>query len=253
MTQPRLDGAVAIVTGGSRGIGAATTRLFVEEGAKVLVGDLLDDEGKALADELGESVLFTHLDVTDPGSWADAVAQCEQTFGPPSVLINNAGVMEVGPLETAPIEQFERTFRVNALGCVLGMQAVAPVMRANGGGSIVIMSSVTGLIGTYGLSAYAASKAANAVLAKCAAIELGADGIRVNSVHPGGIDTQMSNQPEFAGMDKDAWYGTMPIPRIGQPEDIARLLLYLASDESAFSTGSEFVADGGMLAGPKAF
>ena len=253
MSRPRLDGAVAIVTGGSRGIGAATSQLFVAEGAKVLIGDVLDAEGKAVADELGSSAAYAHLDVTDAGSWAEAVATCELQLGPPSVLVNNAGVMVVGPIETAPIDQFEQAFRVNTLGCVLGIQAVVPSMRANGGGSIVVLSSATGLVGTYGLSAYAASKAANAVIAKCAAIELGADGIRVNSVHPGGVDTPMSNQPEFAGMDKDAWYGSMPIPRIGRPEDIARLLVFLASADSAFSTGSAFIADGGMLAGPKAF
>jgi 3alpha(or 20beta)-hydroxysteroid dehydrogenase len=254
MVGGRLDGKVALISGASRGIGAATARLFVSEGAEVLMGDVLDPEGEVVAKELGAAAAaFMHLDVTNSASWQRAVATCKEHFGAPSALVNCAGVMMVGPIDSAPIEQFERAFRVNVLGTVLGIQAVVPEMRANGGGSIVVMSSATGLVGTYGLSAYAASKAGNALIAKCAAIELGADGIRVNSVHPGGIDTPMSNQPEFSGMDKEGWYSTMPIQRIGQPEEIARLLLFLASDETSFSTGSEFIADGGMLAGPKAF
>jgi 3alpha(or 20beta)-hydroxysteroid dehydrogenase len=249
MAHGRLEGKVAIVTGGSRGIGAEISRLFVDEGAMVLIGDLLDEEGSALAEQLGSTAEFIHLDVTDPSSWAGAVRACKRSFGPPSVLINDAGVMAVAPIETATVEQFERTFRVNVLGSVLGIQAVLSDMRALGGGSIVNLSSVAGLVGAHGLAAYSASKAGNAVVSRCAAIELGSDGIRVNSVHPGGVDTPMSNQPEFDAMDKDSWYGSMPIPRIGQPEEIARVLLFLASDESSFMTGSECVVDGGRLAG----
>jgi 3alpha(or 20beta)-hydroxysteroid dehydrogenase len=249
----RLDGKVAIVTGGGGGIGSAIARAFVAEGARVVVADVRDEKGAQVATELGEAAASIHLDVTDPESWGAVVAGCNDRFGPPTVLVNNAGVMVVGPIETAPIEQFERTFCVNTMGPVLGIQAVAPAMRAAGGGSIVNMASATGIVGTAGLAAYAASKAANAIMAKCAAIELGPAGIRVNSVHPGGIDTDMSNQPEFEGMDKDAWYGAMPIPRIGRVDDIAPLVVYLASDESSFATGASFVVDGGMLAGPTAF
>jgi 3alpha(or 20beta)-hydroxysteroid dehydrogenase len=251
VTGHRLDGRVAIISGGVGAIGSAAARHFVAEGAQVLAGDLRDEEGAVLAKELGTAGAFAHLDVTDPGSWRHAVVACKERFGPPSVLINNAGVMVVGLIESAPVEQFERAFRVNVLGCVLGIQAVLAEMQANGGGSIVNMSSATGLVGTAALSAYAASKAGNEMVAKCAAIELGHHGIRVNSVHPGGIDTPMSNSPEFDAMDKDAWYGSMPIPRIGRPEDIAPLLVYLASNESSFCTGTAFIADGGMLAGPK--
>lgn len=251
MAGKRLDGKVAIVSGGAGAIGSAAARLFVAEGARVVVGDVRDADGMLLEQDLGRSGAFVHLDVTDPTSWRAAVAACTAQFGPPSVLINGAGVMMVGLIESAPVEQYERAYTVNTLGCVFGIQAVVPEMRANGSGSIVNISSATGLVGTAGLSAYAASKAGNEMVAKCAAIELGHDGIRVNSVHPGGIDTPMSNSPEFDSMDKDAWYGSMPIPRIGQPDDIAPLLLYLASDESGFCTGAAFVADGGMLAGPK--
>jgi 3alpha(or 20beta)-hydroxysteroid dehydrogenase len=249
----RLDGKVAIVTGGAGGIGAAIAEAFVAEGAEVLIADVRDGVCREVADRLGAAASPAHLDVTDAGSWASAVAACKERFGAPSVLVNNAGVMVVGPIEAAPVEQFERAFRVNALGAVLGIQAVVPEMRSIGGGSIVNMASATGIVGTAGLSAYAASKAASAVVVKCAAIELGRDGIRVNAIHPGGIDTDMSNQPEFEGMDKEAWYGAMPIPRIGRVDDIGPLVVYLASDESSFATGASFVIDGGMLAGPTAF
>jgi 3alpha(or 20beta)-hydroxysteroid dehydrogenase len=192
-------------------------------------------------------------DVRSAQSWAATVSACREQFGPPSVLINNAGVMLVGPIETATVADFETCFAVNTIGIFLGMQAVLATMRDNGGGAIVNMASNAGVVGTYGLPAYSASKAATIALTKTAAIEFGAAGIRVNAIAPGGVDTPMSNQPEFEGMDKSAWYSGLPIARIGQPEEIARLQLFLASTESSYCTGSVFLADGGQLAGPKAF
>jgi 3alpha(or 20beta)-hydroxysteroid dehydrogenase len=248
----RLAGRVAIVSGGSRGIGAAIVRTFVAEGALVVIGDLLADEGKSLAAELGDAVRFTHLDVRSEPDWQQAVSAAESEFGAVSILINCAGVMVVAPVELATVEQFQLAFEVNVLGAFLGTRAVIESMKRTTGGSIVIFSSAAGLEGSPGLCAYAASKAANASFAQTAAMELGAYGIRVNAVAPGGIDTKMSNQPEFAGFDRDAWYSKLPVPRIGRPEDIAPIVLMLASDESRYMTGNVVNIDGGMLAGHSA-
>jgi 3alpha(or 20beta)-hydroxysteroid dehydrogenase len=244
----RLEGKVAIITGGAGGIGSTTARHFVREGAKVLIADLLEAEGKALANELGEAAESVYLDVTDVGSWAAAVERCEQRFGPPSVLLNLAGVMVVGPLLDTPIELYERAFQVNTLGCIKGIKAVAGPMRANGGGSIVNMSSGAGYVAVSGLSAYAGSKAAIAMVTRCVAMELGHEGIRVNVVHPGGVDTPMSRGSGLTG-DVTEHYRSQPVARIGQTDDIAPLLVYLASDESAYCTGAAFVIDGGFSAG----
>lgn len=249
MAGGRLHGKVAIVTGGAGGIGSATASLFVNEGASVVVADVRDQEGGELTEKLGPAASYCHLDVTDAGSWREAVEACHHWYGPVSVLVSNAGVMVVSSIESATSEDFELAFRVNVIGVVLGIQAVVPDMRAIGGGSIVIVSSAASLGPAPGLSAYAASKAGCAIVSKCAAIELGHNGIRVNSVHPGGVDTAMSRGVNVH-RDRDASYRHRPIPRIGQPEEIARMLVFLASDESSFSTGDTFLADGGLLAGP---
>lgn len=251
--QQRLGGRVALISGGARGIGGATARLFVEHGAQVVIGDLLEDEGVALAAELGGAAVFTPLDVRSEASWGKAVQVANDSFGPPTVLHANAGVMVVGPLTMATADDFRRAMEVNLIGAALGIQAVVEPMTAAGGGSIIIMSSTAGLDGTPGLPAYAASKAANVSLTKTVALELSGLGIRVNAIAPGGIDTAMSNSPEFDEMDKDGWYGKLPIPRIGEVEEIARTVLFLASDESSYMTGSVLVVDGGQLAGRAAF
>jgi 3alpha(or 20beta)-hydroxysteroid dehydrogenase len=245
----KLDGKVAIVSGGARGQGEAEVRLFAHEGARVAFGDVLDDEGEAVAKDLGEGVLYQHLDVTQPSDWAAIVQIAEDRFGPITVLINNAGILKYAMIESLSLEDYLAVINVNQVGCFLGMQAVIPAMKAAGGGSIVNTSSTSGFIGTVGLVAYTASKFAVRGMTKVAAMELGRFGIRVNSVHPGGIDTAMVHLPEFGDVDTSAVFGAYPIPRVGQPEEIARLMVFLASEDSSFSTGAEFIADGGMLAG----
>jgi 3alpha(or 20beta)-hydroxysteroid dehydrogenase len=238
------------VSGGARGQGEAEARMFVAEGAKVVLGDILDDLGEKVAIDLGDDARYVHLDVTQPEDWKSAVDTAVSTFGKLDVLINNAGVLKVGMIEDQPLDEFMSVIKVNQVGCFLGMQAAVPALKAAGGGSIVNTSSVSGLIGTVGLVAYTASKFAVRGMTKVAAMELGPFNIRVNSVHPGGVDTEMLKLPEFGDVDMDAAYGAQPIARVGQPEEIAKMMVFLASDDSSFSTGAEFIADGGYTAGP---
>jgi 3alpha(or 20beta)-hydroxysteroid dehydrogenase len=246
----QLVGTNAIISGGARGIGAATSRRFVAEGARIIIGDVLEDAGQALADELGDNARFSKLDVRDAEDWTTAVKLCKAEFGLPTSLVSNAGVMVVGPIETATEDDYRRAFDVNVMGAFLGTRAVIDPMREAGGGSIVIISSTAGAAGAAGMAAYSASKAGNNMFAKCAALELGPLGIRVNSIVPGGFDTPMQNGPEFANVDIEAVYGTFPIGRIGQPEELANAVLFLTSSESSYATGATFTIDGGMLAGP---
>jgi 3alpha(or 20beta)-hydroxysteroid dehydrogenase len=246
----RLDGKVALISGAARGQGEAEARLFVDEGAKVVLGDVLDDLGEAVAKDIGDAAVFQHLDVTDGRDWDAAVKTAVDEFGGLGVLVNNAGILRVGMIETMLVEDYLSVIHVNQLGCFLGMKAAIPALRNAGGGSIINTSSTSGLSGMVGLSAYTASKFAIRGMTKCAAMELGRNGIRVNSVHPGGIDTAMTDLPEFAGVDKNAAYGALPIPRVGQPVEVARLMVFLASDESSYCTGAEFIVDGGFTAGP---
>jgi 3alpha(or 20beta)-hydroxysteroid dehydrogenase len=239
----RLAGRVAIVTGAARGQGAAAAELFVAEGARVVLTDVAAEAGAATAARLGEAARFEPLDVRDEAGWASVVAAATGAFGPPTVLVNNAGVLPVGRIEDVEVESYRTTFDVNVLGAVLGIRAVAPAMRAAGGGSIVNTSSIAGMQGVRGLSAYSMSKFALRGLTRSAAAELGRDGIRVNSVHPGPIDTDM-----VASFKDESLVAERPIPRYGSAEEVARVVLFLASDESSFVTGSEYVVDGGALA-----
>ena len=241
----RLDGKVAIITGAARGQGAAEARLFTAEGAKVVLADVLDEEGAAVAAEIGDAARYVHLDVTDEAQWAAAITAAEEAFGPVSVLINNAGVLHFQSLWKTTLEDFDRVMRVNVTGVFLGMKAVVASMETAGGGSIVNTSSTAGLQGLPFLGAYVASKWAVRGLSKAAAIDLGHKGIRVNSVHPGGIDT-----PMVAGTSPDApFYKRLPVPRMGSAEEVATAVLFLASDEAAYIAGAELAIDGGATCG----
>ncbi|HZM29747.1 MAG TPA: glucose 1-dehydrogenase [Acidimicrobiales bacterium] len=241
----RLDGKVAIISGAARGQGAAEARLFAAEGAKVVLGDVLDDEGTAVAADIGDAALYAHLDVTDEAQWAAAVKASEEAFGPVSVLVNNAGILHFQSLHKTTLEDFERVMRVNVTGVFLGMKAVTASMVDAGGGSIVNVSSTAGLQGLPYLGAYVASKWAVRGLSKTAAIDLGQKGIRVNSVHPGGIDT-----PMVAGTSGDApFYKRLPVSRMGSPDEVAAAVLFLASDEASYIAGAELAIDGGATCG----
>ena len=240
----RLDGKVALITGGAKGQGAAHARMFVAEGAKVVFGDVLDDQGEALAKELGGAARYRRLDVTNEVDWAAAVDEAANAFGPVNVLVNNAAIHHVLPLEQETRDTFERFLQVNLIGAFLGIQAVIPAMRAAGGGSIVNISSTAGLRGYYGHGVYGATKWGLRGMTKVAAVELGADKIRVNSVHPGPIRTDMMPQTE----ESMARYRTLPLQRHGEPEEVSELVVFLASDASSFITGMEHVIDGGSTA-----
>jgi len=247
----RLDGKVALITGGARGMGKSHVRHFVAEGARVVSGDILDDRGQYVADALGAgSCRYVHLDVTSEADWAAAVALAAEAFGRLDVLVNNAGVLKFASIAEMPLDDFRQILEVNAVGCWLGMKAVIEPMKAAGGGSIVNISSIEGFTGAAGLSAYSASKFAIRGMTKVAAQELAQFGIRVNSVHPGGVLTRMIVESAGARSDGEAFVRSMPLGRFAEPVEISRLVAYLASDESSYSTGSEFVADGGLLAGP---
>lgn len=245
----RMAGKVAIVTGGARGMGEATVRLFVEHGAKVVIADLLDTEGQALAEELGDGTTFLHMDVSSEADWATAVEKAEE-FGPLNVLVNNAAICPMLSIVDTSPETYMDVVKVNQLGTFMGIRAAIEPMKAAGGGSIINISSIDGLHSAPGLSAYSSSKWAVRGLTKNAAIELGHYGIRVNSVHPGGIFTEMGGKGAISEEDMNALvYADFPIPRVGQPEEVAYVTLFLATDEASYSTGSEFVADGGWFTG----
>jgi 3alpha(or 20beta)-hydroxysteroid dehydrogenase len=247
----RLDGKVALITGGARGMGKSHVRHFVAEGARVVFGDVLDDKGAYVADKLGaESCRYVHHDVTSEADWDAAVTLAMSAFGGIDVLVNNAGILTFAPIADMPLADFRRVLEVNAVGCWLGMKAVIAPMTKAGGGSIVNVSSVEGFTGAAGLSAYSASKFAIRGMTKAAAQELGQFGIRVNSVHPGGVLTRMVLDQADSGRDGARFLDGMPLGRFAEPAEISRLVAYLASDESSYSTGSEFVADGGLLSGP---
>jgi 3alpha(or 20beta)-hydroxysteroid dehydrogenase len=247
----RLDGKVALITGGARGMGKSHVRHFVAEGARIVFGDVLDDKGAYVAGKLGpESCRYLHHDVTSEADWDAAVALALSAFGGLDVLVNNAGILTFASIADMPVADFRRVLEVNAVGCWLGMKAVIGPMTKAGGGSIVNVSSIEGFTGAAGLSAYSASKFAIRGMTKAAAQELGQFGIRVNSVHPGGVLTRMVLEQADSGRDGSRFLDGLPLGRFAEPAEISRLVAYLASDESSYSTGSEFVADGGVLSGP---
>ena len=249
----RLDGKVALITGGARGMGKSHVRHFVAEGARVVFGDVRDDQGRYVAAGLGEqSCRYIHHDVTSEDDWAAAVALAAEAFGRLDVLVNNAGILTFAPIAEMTLSSFRRVLEVNAVGCWLGMKAVIGPMKRAGGGSIVNISSIEGFTGAAGLSAYSASKFAIRGMTKVAAQELAQFGIRVNSVHPGGVLTRMTLEQAGTAehVDGDAFLRSLPLARFAEPAEISRRVAYLASDESSYSTGSEFLADGGLLSGP---
>jgi 3alpha(or 20beta)-hydroxysteroid dehydrogenase len=243
----RLNGKVAIVTGGAQGQGAAICRGFVAEGAKVVVADIAADEGELLAKELGDAALFRRHDVTSEEDWTATVAAAVDTFGRVDVLVNNAGILMFAELTATSLEDYERVIRINQFGTFLGMRSVVAAMEAAGGGSIVNASSIEGLGGMPFLVAYSSSKFAIRGMTKAAAMELGPKGIRVNSVHPGMIDTGMTRI--HGGDAAMEWGGQrVALKRVGLPEDVVGIYVFLASDESSYCTGGEYTVDGGATA-----
>jgi 3alpha(or 20beta)-hydroxysteroid dehydrogenase len=236
----RVDGKVALISGGARGMGAAHARVLVEEGAKVVIGDILDEQGKALADELGEAARYCHLDVTQPDDWQAAVATALNDFGALNVLVNNAGIVALGQLGKFDLAKWQKVIDVNLTGTFLGIQAAVEPMKAAGGGSIINVSSIEGLRGAVMVHPYVASKWAVRGLSKSAALELAPHKIRVNSIHPGFIRTPMTKH-----LPDDMV--TVPLGRPGDSNEVATFVLFLASDESSYATGAEFVMDGGLV------
>ncbi|WP_019926540.1 SDR family NAD(P)-dependent oxidoreductase [Nocardia sp. BMG111209] len=237
-----FHGRSALVTGGARGIGAAVVAELAKQQLGVVIGDLLEHDGRAVADSLGPSVTFRRLDVTDEKNWRAVISEAEAEFGPLAVLVNNAGIVDFGGVDSETPTAFRHVLDVNLYGAWLGMRTAVPRLRAAGGGVIVNVSSTAGLVGYADLGAYAASKWGLRGLTKSAALELGHDGIRVCSVHPGPIHTPMT-----AGMD-DSSASTQPLPRFGEPEEVAAMVRFIVT-EATYSTGSEFVVDGGATAG----
>jgi len=251
----RIKGKVALISGGARGQGATEAALFVREGASVVIGDVRDDQCKATADGInakfaaqsgGKAVRAVHLDVTRAADWRLAVETCVREFGGLDILINNAGIFNMSGLEETSEELWDSIVNINQKGVWLGMKECVPAMRKRGGGAIVNISSVAGLTGSTGSTAYHGTKGAVRLLTKAAAVQYGPEKIRVNSVHPGIINTEMIDiVPK--GM-REAVNGMVPLRREGTAEDVAKLVLFLASDDSSYCTGAEFVVDGGLTA-----
>ena len=248
----RLQGKVAIITGGARGQGAAEARMFVREGAKVVFGDVLDEEGRQVEAEIaaaGGEAVYVRLDVTDEESWREAVGTAVSRFGKVDILVNNAGIASWNAGDDATVEEWDRIMDINAKGVFLGTRAVIPAMRDAGGGSIVNISSISGMVGQTNIHpGYNASKGAVRILTKSTAVQHAAEGIRCNSIHPGPVKTPMTERswsnPEWL----KATERRTPLGRYAEPDEIAYGVLFLASDESSFMTGSEMVIDGGVTA-----
>jgi 3alpha(or 20beta)-hydroxysteroid dehydrogenase len=241
----RLQGKVAIITGSAQGMGAAHAKLFVEQGAKVVLTDLNEEKGNAFAAELGENAVFVKQNVANEQDWANVVAVAEEKFGPVNVLVNNAGIIMAKKIEDASLEDYRRIVEINQVSVFLGMKAVLSSMKQAGGGSIVNISSMNGLVA--GAIGYTDTKFAVRGMTKAAAMELAAYGIRVNSVHPGVIATPMVVQEDTKAA-VEAFAKHIPLGRVAQPEEVSNMVLFLASDDSTYSTGAEFIIDGGMTA-----
>jgi 3alpha(or 20beta)-hydroxysteroid dehydrogenase len=236
----RVDGKVALISGGARGMGEAHARLLVAEGAQVVIGDILDDQGKAVADDLGGAARYVHLDVTQPDHWQSAVSTTVADFGKVDVLVNNAGIVNLGPLRTFDLAKWRQILDVNLTGTFLGMQSVVDPMTEAGGGSIINISSIEGIRGAPMVHGYVATKWAVRGLTKSAALELASQKIRVNSIHPGFIRTPMTKH-----LPDDMV--TIPLGRPAESREISTFVVFLASDDSSYATGTEFIVDGGLV------
>ena len=247
----RLEGKVALISGGARGMGAAEARLFASEGAKVVLGDVLESEGQQVEAEIAEAggeAVFVHLDVTSEDDWQQAVDTAIERYGGLHILVNNAGIWNGGNVETQTVEGWDQIMDINAKGVFLGTRAAIPAMRESGSGSIVNISSVAGIIGSVGATAYNASKGAVRLLTKSTAVQYAAEGIRCNSVHPGPIETQMIREVYPDKETRNSRVSAIPMGRMGEMDDVAKGVLFLASDEASYMTGSELVIDGGATA-----
>ena len=248
----QLDGKVAIITGGARGMGKSHVKRFVAEGAKVVFGDVLEEEGTKLAAELGDAARFLRMDVTKPEDWQAAVDLAVGDFGRLDALVNNAGIIRHKDTEDMSVEEFRQVLEVNLVGQWLGIKAVTAAMRESGGGSIINVSSTEGFVGSAGMTAYAASKFGVRGMTKCAARELGPYNIRVNTIHPGAILTAMSLDPDVVAAtadNADAFMKQLPLGRMGKTREVSGAVVYLAGDDSSYCTGTELLVDGGMLTG----
>jgi 3alpha(or 20beta)-hydroxysteroid dehydrogenase len=247
----RLKDKVALVTGGSRGFGASIVRLFHREGASVVIADVRDEEGQALAASLGSRARYQHLDVTRETEWLSAISAAEKTFGPLRILVNNAGIFRTKPLVETSLDDYQLTVGINQTGTFLGIRHGVPAMRAAGGGSIINIASTAGIEGVSYALPYTASKHAVIGMTRAAALEIAAYGIRINALCPGGMLTPLIAESyqvpldSLVGMDMP----TAPMRRMGTPDEIAGTVLFLASDEASYTTGSVFTADGGLTAG----
>lgn len=241
----RLEDKVAVITGGAGGMGSVHAQLFIKEGAKVIIADLDDKNGEELATELGGNAHFIKLDVTDAESWKHLVSETEKIFGPINILVNNAGIAITKPYLETSVEEYKNLISINQDGIFIGMQEVYPSMKKTGKGSIVNISSTAGLVGVESQTAYGTSKFAVRGMTKHAAIEFAKDNIRVNSVHPGAIKTAMLDQEDTRSI-LEALAKKIPLGRVAEPIEVSNLVLFLASDESSYSTGSEFIIDGGL-------
>jgi 3alpha(or 20beta)-hydroxysteroid dehydrogenase len=247
----RLEGKVAVITGAAQGMGAAEALLFVAAGARVVLADVQDETGREVAAALGPDAAYEHLDVRSAAEWGHLVEATVQRFGRFDVLVNNAGIIRVATIEALDMADYHEMVAVNQTGVLLGMRAALAPLIAAGGGSIVNISSFNGLHGLPGMVAYTGSKFAVRGMTKVAAMEFGRYGIRVNSVHPWGIvGTSMGQAHDFADVDAHSIFSNQPIPRVGRADEVDRVVAFLASDDSSYCTGAEWVVDGGFGAGP---